>query len=103
MTCPVLITEHKEGWVVPVRAQPGAKRTAVVGLHGAAIKLAVNAPPVDGKANEALRQALAEALGIRPGAVELLGAATSRDKRFLVRGVEKSDLEKRLADLIGAR
>lgn len=102
MTCPVLITEHQEGWVVPVRAQPGAKRTAVVGLHGSALKLAVHAPPVDGKANEALRQSLAEALGVRAGAVELLGAATSRDKKFLVRGVGKADLEKRLADLIGA-
>ncbi|RLS37907.1 MAG: DUF167 domain-containing protein, partial [Planctomycetota bacterium] len=55
--CPVVITEHCEGYVVPVRAQPGARRTGVVGLHGTAIKLAVQAPPVDGKANEALRQA----------------------------------------------
>lgn len=102
MSCPVAVNDHKEGSIVPVRAQPGAKRTGVAGLHGNALKLAVNAPPVDGKANEALRQALAEALGIRPSQVELVGAAASRDKKFLVRGLERADLELRLTRLIGA-
>jgi len=99
--CPVVITEHCEGYVVPVRAQPGARRTGVVGSHGTALKLAVQAPPVDGKANEALRQALAEALGIRSSQVEQVGALSSRDKKFLVRGLEREALETLLARLAG--
>ena len=101
MSCPVKVTDHQEGCIVPVRAQPGAKRTGVAGLHGNALKVAVNAPPVDGKANEALRQALAEVLGIRPAQVELVGAAASRDKKFLVRGLDRTELELRLTRLIG--
>ena len=77
MTCPVALTDHKQGFIVAVRAQPGAKRTGVAGLHGTALKLAVNSPPVDGKANEALRQALAKVLAVRPSQVELVGAPTS--------------------------
>jgi len=102
MSCPVALTDHDEGCIVPVRAQPGAKRTGVAGLRGTALKLAVNAPPVDGKANEALRQVLADALNIRPGQVELVGAAASRDKKFLVRGLDRAELELRLTRLIGA-
>ena len=100
MTCPVALTDHREGLIVAVRAQPGAKRTRVAGLHGTALKLAVNAPPVDGKANEALRLALAKALAVRPSQVELVGAPTSRDKKFLVRGVNRTDLESRLISLV---
>jgi len=70
--------------VVVVRAQPGAKRTAVVGSHGGALKIAVHAPPVDGKANEALQAALADWLGLPKRLVVLQAGATSRDKRFVI-------------------
>jgi uncharacterized protein YggU (UPF0235/DUF167 family) len=48
------------------------------------VVVAVNAPPVDGRATEATRLALAKALGVRPAAVELRGGAASRDKLFTV-------------------
>ncbi|MFG1608156.1 DUF167 domain-containing protein [Actinoplanes sp. NPDC049265] len=74
------------GLTVAVRVRPGAGRTAVGGRydgpHGAALIVAVGAPAVDGKATEAVRKALAEALGLRPAAVELKVGATSRDKVF---------------------
>ena len=70
--------------VVVVRAQPGAKRTAVVGSHGGALKIAVHAPPVDGKANEALQAALADWLGLPKRLVVLQAGTTSRDKRFVI-------------------
>lgn len=94
--------DHKEGVILPVRAQPGAKRSGVVGVHGTSLKVAVNAPPVDGKANEALRQALAEALDLRASQVELVGAAASRDKKFLIRGATREELEEKLTRILAA-
>ena len=71
-----------------VRVRPGAGRTRVGGRydgpHGPALIVAVGAPAVDGKATEAVRRALAEALGVRPAAVALRVGATSRDKVFMV-------------------
>jgi hypothetical protein len=73
---------------VPVRVRPGAGRTRVGGRyegpHGPAVIVAVGAPAVDGKATEAARRALAEALGVRPADVTLRIGATSRDKVFTV-------------------
>ncbi|MBG0563490.1 DUF167 domain-containing protein [Actinoplanes aureus] len=73
---------------VPVRVRPGAGRTRVGGRydgpHGPALIVAVGAPAVDGKATEAVRRALADALGVRPAEVALRLGATSRDKVFTV-------------------
>jgi len=76
------------GVSVPVRVRPGAGRDRVGGRyegpHGPALIIAVGAPAVDGKATEAVRKALAGALGVRPGEVTLRLGATSRDKVFTV-------------------
>ncbi|HJT77162.1 MAG TPA: DUF167 domain-containing protein [Gemmataceae bacterium] len=94
------IGDHAEGCVLPVRAQPGARKAGVLGEQAGALKVAVTAPPEDGRANKALLEVLREALGLRRSQVELLGGTTSRDKRFLVRGVTKAELEARLARLL---
>jgi hypothetical protein len=74
--------------VVAVRVRPGASRTRVGGCHqgarGAALVVAVTAPATGGRATEAARRALAEALAVRPAAVALHHGATSRDKLFTV-------------------
>jgi uncharacterized protein YggU (UPF0235/DUF167 family) len=62
--------------------------------------LAVTAPPEDGRANKALAKALRDALDLKRSQVELLSGTTSRDKRFLVRGLSRADLEARLAALL---
>ncbi|MFI5838414.1 DUF167 domain-containing protein [Catenuloplanes sp. NPDC051500] len=73
---------------VPVRVKPGASRARVGGRHdgphGPALVVAVNAPPVDGRATESARKALAGALGVRPASVTLTLGAASRDKLFLI-------------------
>ena len=96
----IAITEHAEGCVLPVRAQPGARKAGVLGEQAGALKVAVTAPPEDGRANKALLEALREALGLKRSQVELLGGATSRDKRFLIRGVPTGELAARLAGLL---
>jgi uncharacterized protein len=93
------VTAHEEGSVLPVRAQPGARKVGVVGEQNGALKVAVSAPPEQGKANKALRDALCDALGVKRAAVELLSGAASRDKRFLIRGLTPAQLRERLAKL----
>lgn len=73
----------KDGAVrLAVRAQPGAKMSHVVGAHGDRLKIAVQAPPVDGKANAALCAFVADWLGLPKRAVAVGAGETSRDKRL---------------------
>lgn len=73
--------------VLSLHIQPGAKRTEVAGVHGEALKVRLNAPPVDGKANDALIAFLAERLGVPKARVILEAGQTSRSKRVRVVGL----------------
>jgi uncharacterized protein (TIGR00251 family) len=79
------------GVTLAVRAQPGAKRTAITGVYGegaaAQLKIAVNAPPLEGRANQALVAFLAESFSIPRSAIELTAGELSRSKVFLLRGM----------------
>ena len=79
------------GVTLAVRAQPGAKRMAIAGLYGegaaAQLKIAVNAPPAEGRANTALKAFLAETFSLPKSAVELVAGEFSRSKVFLLRGM----------------
>ena len=70
--------------------QPGAKRSEFVGMHGDRIKIRLHAPPVDGKANEALIKFVAETLKLPKSAVNLKSGHTSRRKVLEVIGAEAS-------------
>jgi len=96
----IAVTDHAEGCVLPVRAQPGARRAGVQGEQAGALKIAVTAPPQDGRANQALVEELRKALAIKRSQVELIGGQTSRDKRFLIRGLSRAELESRLLALL---
>ncbi len=85
-----MLREVAGGVTLAVRAQPGAKKTAIVGVYGkdgAQLKIAVQAPPVEGRANEALVAFLAELFQIPKRSVELVNGNLSRSKAFLLRGV----------------
>jgi uncharacterized protein (TIGR00251 family) len=77
------------GVTLAVRAQPGAKKTAISGVYGegdsAQLKIAVHAPPIEGRANEALIGFLAETFGLPKRSVELVSGELSRSKVFLLR------------------
>ncbi|MGH7169863.1 MAG: DUF167 domain-containing protein [Gemmataceae bacterium] len=98
----IAVTEQAEGCVLPVRAQPGARRAGVQGEQAGALKVAVTAPPEDGRANQALVEVLRKALAVKRSQVELIGGQTSRDKRFLIRGLNRAELEARLTRLLSA-
>jgi uncharacterized protein len=63
-----------------IRVKPGAKREAVGGRHGDALVVAVTAPAIEGKANEAVRKALATAFGVRKQDVTIVAGERGRDK-----------------------
>lgn len=78
------IQRQGEDLVLTLHIQPNATRTEFVGLHGAAIKVRLHAPPVDGKANEELCRFLAQSFAVKRQAITLLSGETSRAKRVRV-------------------
>ena len=90
---PLAITEVPGGWRFGVQVQPRASRSEVAGLHGQSLKVRLQAPPVDGAANEALVAFLAESLGVRSRDVRLVSGASSRAKVVEVLGVTRGRVE----------
>ena len=78
----------EEGVTLTLYIQPGAKKTAVVGLHGEALKIRLHAPQVEGQANAQLIAFLALHLAVPKRAVTLLSGEASRAKRVRVMGVD---------------
>jgi uncharacterized protein (TIGR00251 family) len=76
-----------------VRVQPRASRDAVGGEWEGALKVRLTAPPLDGRANEALCRLLAARLNVPAAAVKILGGEHSRTKRIEVRGVSAAQIQ----------
>ena len=70
--------------LLTVHVQPGAKTTSCAGIHGDALKIRLQAPPVDGKANQALIAWLAKTLGCPQSAIELIRGQTNRRKTLSI-------------------
>jgi hypothetical protein len=89
------------GVILAVRALPGAKKTAIVGVYGesdtAQLKVAVQAPPIEGRANEALIAFLAKTFDLPKSSVALVSGELSRSKVFLLRGITMEQVQGKLA------
>jgi len=83
---PPWIRGGEGGVVLEIHLQPGARRSAVVGEHGGRLKIALRAPPIDGRANAELIDFLAARLQLPRGAVRIVAGASSRSKRVAVDG-----------------
>ncbi|NPU85436.1 MAG: DUF167 domain-containing protein [Syntrophaceae bacterium] len=97
------LTETKSGLMLKVRVLPRSSRTEASGVQDGALKLKIMAPPVEGQANEACLRFLAETLGIRKSQITLVTGQTSKTKTFALSGVDRRELEHRLAELLGER
>jgi uncharacterized protein len=85
-----------------LRVIPGGSRSEIVGRHGDAWKVRIAAPPERNRANNALLDLLATALGISRARIALVRGRTSRDKTIVVDGLTAEDVEARLASPAGA-
>lgn len=84
---------------VNVRVQPRASRNKIVGWREGSLAVRLTAPPVEGAANRACRDFLAEALGVKRAEVELVSGEKSREKRFRIGSLTDAELQRRLAAL----
>jgi uncharacterized protein len=84
------------GVTLTVRVTPRASRNQVIGLDHGAIKIKLTAPPVEGAANAALIEFVAEWLGVRKNAVSIAGGDKSRHKLVYVRGLSVEAVYKKL-------
>ena len=88
------LTRREHGVRFAVHVQPRAKRAEVDGVYNGALRVRVQAPPVDGAANDALVELLAESLGIARTRVRVVAGATGRRKVIDVDGVDPADVER---------
>ena len=94
------LEQTPDGVLLPVKAQPGARKSGVTGVHAGTLKVAVTQPPEKGKANDALVKVLADALQLRPAQVSLVRGASNARKVFLIAGVALGELRERIAALL---
>ena len=83
---------HPDGTILLVRAQPGARRNEIRGVQDGMLKVCVTQSPEKGKANKAIIGLLCKSLGLKKSQIELISGETSRQKRFLVRGITRDEL-----------
>lgn len=79
-----------------VHVQPRAKKPGIDGTHGDALRVRVQAPPVEGAANEAVIEVLARALGVPARAVRIAAGQTGRQKLVDVDGLDAATAQARL-------
>lgn len=88
-----------------VYVQPGAKKSEIVGMHGDAVKIRINSPPVEGKANEMLVAFLSKVLGVRKSAIQVERGDKSRTKLVAIScndEVEHTALQHRVSQLLAS-
>jgi uncharacterized protein (TIGR00251 family) len=81
-----------DGCTLSVRVHPGARKNGVTGVHADAVKIALTAPPVDGKANDALIAFLADALRLPHARIVLVSGSTSRAKMVRITGKSAAEV-----------
>ena len=92
----IVLTEHPHGTILPVRAQPGARRNEIRGEQNGMLKVSVTQIAEKGKANKVLIAVLSKNLGLKKSQLELIAGDTSSEKRFLVHGITPAVLAERI-------
>ncbi|MFA5687683.1 MAG: DUF167 family protein [Kiritimatiellales bacterium] len=90
------IRETEKGILLAVRAVPRASKNEISGIHGDALRIRLQAPPVEGKANQALIKFLSGVLKIPRAQILISGGETGRNKVVLITGMSKADAVEKL-------
>jgi len=94
------IRETSKGLLLPVRVVPRASKDEIQGVHGDALKVRLQAPPVEGKANQALIRFLSDALDIPRAQFSIASGETGRNKAVLIAGINTQHLSEKIRKLI---
>ena len=92
----LIISEKADGCILKCWIQPRSSRNAVIGIHGDALKIALTAPPVDGKANKELIKFLAKYLKLPKSGIQIISGDSSRSKTILISELNKDITIKKL-------
>jgi uncharacterized protein len=96
------LQETAKGISFAVKVQPRAKKNAITGTVGDALKLALTAPPVDGKANQSVIEFFADLFQIARSSITIASGETSRNKVIRISGVTRPRAEALLAAALNA-
>jgi uncharacterized protein (TIGR00251 family) len=91
------IRENADGVSFAVRVHPRAKKNAITGELGDALKVSLTTPPIEGRANEACIEFFAKLLNVPRSSVTIASGQTSRNKVIRVAGLSAEELRKRIA------
>ena len=94
------IHDTSTGATFAVKVHPRARKTAITGTLGDALKLSLTAPPAEGRANDAVIEFFAEVLRLPPSSITIAAGHGSRNKVVRVTGMTASTLGQRLAELL---
>jgi uncharacterized protein len=94
------LNEASKGVTFVVKVHPRARKNAITGTVGDALKLALTAPPVDGKANQAVIEFFADLFQIPRSSVTIASGETSRNKVVRISGMKRAAVEQRLAGVL---
>jgi uncharacterized protein len=100
---PDFVTGTDDGAVVEVFVQPRAAKDAIVGLHGAAVKIKIKAPPLDDRANRSVSDFVAALLGVPRSSVAVIGGRASRHKRIKVTGTPPEEVARAFSHVLSSR
>jgi len=93
----ISIRDTSDGATFQVKVQPRAKKSSIVGEVGEALKLALTAPPIEGRANQACVAFLAELLNVSRSSVTIAAGQSSRNKVIRVAGLAAAQVQERLS------
>jgi hypothetical protein len=94
------VKDTSSGASFAVRVQPRAKKSAITGAVGDALKIAITAPPIEGKANAACIDLLSTILKVPRSSITIAAGQTSRNKVVRVAGLSASEVSQRIALLL---
>ncbi len=93
----LFINKTSSGILLHVHLQPNAKNNRMIGLHGKRLKIAIQAPAIDGKANEALIKFMAEQLKISKNQIQIKSGDKSRQKTLVILGLSYEEVIARVS------
>ncbi len=97
------IRDTPSGATFQIRVHPRAKKNAITGEIGDALKVALTAPPLEGRANEACVAFFVELLNVSRSSITIAAGETSRNKLIRVSGLSAAEVETRLREALASR